>query len=129
LAVESGSVSWFTAETLCALVTRHRADDSVAKAIGRIIRTDLIVVDDLGMLLIGEDAAEGSTGSSFSAYERRSVRFRRSVTMQLRQTSSSLRCAAPSCGHADHRDGSMPSPCSAVGRLRLCRTPRRGSGP
>jgi DNA replication protein DnaC len=73
-AVDSGMcVSWFTAETLGALVTRHRADDSVAKAIARIIRTDLIVVDDLGMLPIGEDAAEGFYRLVDAAYERRSV--------------------------------------------------------
>jgi DNA replication protein DnaC len=73
-AVDQGlAVSWFTAETLGALVTRHRADDSVNRAIIRIIRADLIVVDDLGMLPIGEDAAEGFYRLVDAAYERRSV--------------------------------------------------------
>jgi hypothetical protein len=32
------------------LLRRHRADDSVNRAIGRLIRADLIVTDDIGML-------------------------------------------------------------------------------
>jgi DNA replication protein len=67
------TVSWFNIETLGALVTRHRADDSVARAITRIIRADLIVVDDIGMLPIADDAAEGFYRLVDAAYERRSV--------------------------------------------------------
>jgi hypothetical protein len=58
---------------LGALFTRHRADDSVNRAITRIIRADLIVVDDLGMLPIGDDAAEGFYRLVDAVYERRSV--------------------------------------------------------
>ena len=38
-------VAWFTLEQVGALVRRHRADDSVTKAIARILRADLVVVD------------------------------------------------------------------------------------
>ncbi|WP_410968096.1 ATP-binding protein, partial [Salmonella sp. SAL04281] len=59
-AVEAGkNVAWFTLEQLGALVRRHRADDSVTKAITRILRADLAVVDDIGLLPVGPDAAEG----------------------------------------------------------------------
>jgi DNA replication protein DnaC len=51
-------VAWHTLESLAALMRRHRADDTVAKAIGRLIRSDLIVVDDVGMLPVSADAAE-----------------------------------------------------------------------
>ena len=45
-AVAAGkNVAWFTLEQLGALVRRHRADDSVTKAIARILRADLAVVD------------------------------------------------------------------------------------
>jgi len=45
-AVETGKhVAWFTLEQLGVLVRRHRADDSVTKAITRILRADLVVVD------------------------------------------------------------------------------------
>ncbi|MEZ0095737.1 DNA replication protein DnaC [Streptacidiphilus sp. EB129] len=45
-AVEAGmTVAWFTIEDLGALVRRHRADDSIARALARIIRSDLIIVD------------------------------------------------------------------------------------
>jgi hypothetical protein len=36
---------WFTIEDLGALIRRHRVDDSVARAITRVIRADLLVVD------------------------------------------------------------------------------------
>ena len=52
-------VAWFTLEDLGALVRRHRADDTVTKAIGRILRADLSCVDDIGLLPVGADAAEG----------------------------------------------------------------------
>ena len=44
-AVEAGRhVAWFTLEALGVLVRRHRADDSVTKAITRILRADLVIV-------------------------------------------------------------------------------------
>src|SRR5690606_35738345 len=52
-AVDAGmSVAWFSIEDLGALVRRHRVDDSVSKAIARLTRTDLIIVDDIGLLPI-----------------------------------------------------------------------------
>jgi DNA replication protein DnaC len=73
-AVEAGKqVAWFTLEALGVLVRRCRADDSVAKAIARILRADLVVVDDIGLLPVGADAAEGLYRLVDAAYERRSV--------------------------------------------------------
>ena len=49
-AVEQGlQVAWFTLEELGVLLRRHRADDTVTKAIARILRADLVVVDDIGL--------------------------------------------------------------------------------
>ena len=73
-AVEAGMhVAWFSLEQLGALVRRHRADDTVTKAIGRILRADLIEVDDIGLLSVGADAAEGLYRLVDAAYERRSL--------------------------------------------------------
>jgi DNA replication protein DnaC len=41
------------------LLGRHRADDTVSKAIARVLRADLVVVDDIGPLPVAQDAAEG----------------------------------------------------------------------
>lgn len=72
-AVDAGmTVAWFTIEDLGALVRRHRVDDSVSKAISRITRTDLIIVDDIGLLPLSPDAAEGFYRLVDAAYERRS---------------------------------------------------------
>ena len=45
-------------ETLAQLLRRHRVDDHVNKAIGELIRVDLVVIDDVGLLPISADAAE-----------------------------------------------------------------------
>ena len=74
LAVEAGmKVAWFSLESLGALVRRHRADDSVTKAVSRILRAELIVVDDIGLLPVSPDAAEGLYRLVDAAYERRSI--------------------------------------------------------
>ena len=73
-AVEAGKhVAWFTLEGLGVLVRKHRADDSLSKAISRILRADLVIVDDIGLLAVGPDAAEGLYRLIDAAYERRSV--------------------------------------------------------
>jgi DNA replication protein DnaC len=73
-AVDAGRrVAWFSLETLGVLVRRHRADDSVTKALTRILRADLIVVDDIGLLPVTGDAAEGLYRLVDAAYEKRSL--------------------------------------------------------
>jgi DNA replication protein DnaC len=73
-AVEAAmKVAWFSLEDLGALVRRHRVDDSVAKAVARILRADLVVVDDIGLLPVSSDAAEGLYRLVDAAYEKRSV--------------------------------------------------------
>jgi DNA replication protein DnaC len=73
-AVHAGmNVAWFTLESLGVLVRRHRTDDTVTKAIARILRADVVVVDDIGLLPVGPDAAEGLYRLVDAAYEKRSV--------------------------------------------------------
>jgi DNA replication protein DnaC len=72
--VEAGmKVTWFTLESLGALVRRHRIDDTVSKVVSRIVRSELVVVDDIGLLPVSADAAEGLYRVVDAAYERRSV--------------------------------------------------------
>ena len=66
-------VAWFTLEDLGVLLRRHRADDTVTKAITRILRADLVVVDDIGLLPVAHDAAEGLYRLVDAAYEKRSI--------------------------------------------------------
>ena len=73
-AVEAGmTVAWFTIEDLGVLVRRHRADDSITRALARLIRTDLIIIDDIGLLPVSPDAAEGFYRLVDAAYERRAL--------------------------------------------------------
>ena len=67
------TVTWFSVEQLGILVARHRIDDSIAKALKPVLRSDLVIVDDIGLLPITTDAAEGLYRLIDAAYERRSV--------------------------------------------------------
>jgi DNA replication protein DnaC len=74
LAIDRGkTVAWHTLETLAQLVHRHRADDSVNKAVGKLIRADLIIVDDVGLLPTSADGAEALFRVVDAAYEKRSI--------------------------------------------------------
>jgi DNA replication protein DnaC len=73
-AIDHGkTVAWHTLESLAALLRRHRADDTTSRAIGRLIRADLIVIDDIGMLPVAPDAAEALFRIVDAAYEKRSI--------------------------------------------------------
>lgn len=66
-------VAWFTLETLTQTVTKAKIDATIARIVSRICRNDLIVVDDIGMLPAGQDAAEAFYRIVDAAYERRSI--------------------------------------------------------
>ena len=66
-------VAWFTLESLTATLGKATVDGSVARAVARITRADLIVIDDIGMLPAGQAAAEALYRVIDAAYERRSV--------------------------------------------------------
>ncbi len=72
--VETGRrVAWFTFEHLGVLVRAHRTDDTVTKAVARILRADLVVIDDIGLPPVSHDAAEGLYRIVDAAYEKRSI--------------------------------------------------------
>jgi DNA replication protein DnaC len=66
-------VAWFTLESLTATIGKAKIDATVARTITKICRCDLIVVDDIGMLPAGHDAAEAFYRIVDAAYERRSI--------------------------------------------------------
>jgi DNA replication protein DnaC len=66
-------VQWFSLEALGALVHRHRADGTTTRAIRHLIRADLICVDDIGLLPVGNDTAEALYRVVDAAYEKRSI--------------------------------------------------------
>lgn len=73
-AVEKGmGVAWFSVEDLGALVRRHRVDDTVSKAFAALGTSVLTVVDDIGLLPISPDAAEGLYRLVDASYEKRSL--------------------------------------------------------
>lgn len=74
LAIAQGMrVAWFTLEDLGALIRAHRADDTVTRAVAKILRADLVVIDDIGLLAVATDAAEGLYRVVDAAYEKRAL--------------------------------------------------------
>jgi DNA replication protein DnaC len=86
------TVAWFSVEQLGGLVARHRIDDSITKALKPVLRSDLVIVDDIGLLPITTDAAEGGYRLVDAAYERRSV----AISSNLHPSGSTSSCPAPS---------------------------------
>lgn len=73
-AIETGHVvAWFSIEDLATLIRRHRIDDTITKAFTPILRADLVIIDDIGLLPITPDAAEGLYRLIDACYEQRSV--------------------------------------------------------
>ncbi len=66
-------VSWFTLESLTATIARSRIDASTGKVVERIVRSELVVVDDIGLLPAGADEAEALYRLVDAAYEKRSL--------------------------------------------------------
>ena len=73
-AIDRGAhVNWFSLESLGGLVHRHRADDTMARALRKIMRADLICIDDIGLLPVWTDTAEALYRVVDAAYEKRSI--------------------------------------------------------
>ena len=66
-------VSWFSLETLGAVVRRHRADDTMGRAIKKLMRADLICIDDIGLLPVTTETAEALYRVVDAAYEKRAI--------------------------------------------------------
>jgi DNA replication protein DnaC len=73
-AIEHGChVQWFSLEQLGTLVGRHRADGTTSRAIKRLMRADLICIDDIGLLPVSTETAEALYRVVDAAYEQRSI--------------------------------------------------------
>ena len=66
-------VAWFSLESLTQTINRAKVDASLSRTVARICWADLIVIDDIGMLPSGQEAAEAFYRVVDAAYERRSV--------------------------------------------------------
>jgi DNA replication protein DnaC len=73
-AIDQGlSVAWFSIEDLGVIIRRHRVDDSISRTFAALASMQLTVIDDIGLLSISADAAEGLYRLVDAAYEKRSL--------------------------------------------------------
>lgn len=70
---DGGRVSWLRIEDLGGLMRAHRPDDTITRTVDRLLRADLVIVDDIGLLPVSDDAAEGLYRLVDAAYEKRSI--------------------------------------------------------
>ncbi len=68
-------VTWFSLEALGQLLRRGRADDTTGRAIKRIRRDDVIVIDDIGLLPVAAETAEALYRVVDAASEKRTIAF------------------------------------------------------
>jgi len=113
LAVEQGlHVAWFTLEDLGGLIRRHRADDTVAKAIRAILRAELIVVEDIGLYRSHRTPPKASTAASTPPTVRSGGHLRSGFRAARGQILVALDNRAPSvAGHVSSR----PAPPGGAG--------------
>ena len=86
-------------------IGRAKADGSIARTIARICRCDLIVVDDIGMLPAGQDAAE-----AFYRHHRRRLRTPIDRRDQQHPPIRLRHHHAQNIGHRDRRPAPAPRP-------------------
>ncbi len=127
-AIDHGAhVSWFSLEALGALVRRHRADDTTGRAIKRILRADVIVIDDIGLLPVAAETAEALYRVVDAAYEKRSIALRATCT----PPASTSSCPRPSPTPPSTGSCTTPTSCSppATPSASPKPPPARGSRP
>jgi DNA replication protein DnaC len=108
-AVDAGhKVSWFSLEHLGALVRRHGADDTTAKANRRIMRADVIVIDDIGLLPVTTETSEALYRVVDAAYEKRSI----ALSSNLHRAGSTSSCPRPSPTPPSTASCTTPMSCS-----------------
>src|SRR5262249_37884746 len=119
--IEKGMrVAWFTLESLTAAIGRAKVDASVQRVVTRICRADFIVIDDIGMLPSGQEAAE-----AFYKGHRRRLR---EAQCGADQQPPPLRLRHHHAQDAGYRGGrSLPPPRPHGQHRRGVHPPRRGS--
>lgn len=70
---QGGRATWLTMDRLDDLVAAYHIDHTLEKRILRLTKVDLVVIDDIGLLPISENAAQGLYRIVESCYERTSL--------------------------------------------------------
>lgn len=71
--VEGGRATWLTMDRLDDLVAAYQIDHTLEKRILKLTKVDLVVIDDIGLLPVSENAAQGLYRIVEACYERTSL--------------------------------------------------------
>lgn len=70
---EGGRAAWLTMDRLDDLVAAYQIDHTLEKRVLRLTKVDLVVIDDIGLLPVSENAAQGLYRIVEACYERTSL--------------------------------------------------------
>ena len=70
---QGGKAKWMTMTNISEMVTSYQIDNTLSKQVKRIVNTDLLIIDDIGLLPVTDAGAQGLYRIIEAAYEKTSI--------------------------------------------------------
>ena len=70
---QGGKAKWMTMTNISEMVTSYQIDNTLSKQVKRLVNTDLLIIDDIGLLPVTDAGAQGLYRIIEAAYEKTSI--------------------------------------------------------
>ena len=70
---QGGKAKWMTMTNISEMVTSYQIDNTLSKQVKRLVNTDLLIIDDIGLLPVTDAGADGLFRIIEAAYEKTSI--------------------------------------------------------
>ena len=70
---QGGKAKWMTMTNISEMVTSYQIDNTLSKQVKRLVNTDLLIIDDIGLLPVTDAGAQGLYRIIVAAYEKTSI--------------------------------------------------------
>ena len=70
---QGGKAKWMTMTNISEMVTSYQIDNTLSKQVIRLVNTDLLIIDDIGLLPVTDAGAQGLYRIIEAAYEKTSI--------------------------------------------------------
>ena len=70
---QGGKAKWMTMTNISEMVTSYQIDNTLSKQVKRLVNTDLLIIDDIGLLPVSDAGAQGLYRIIEAAYEKTSI--------------------------------------------------------